>query len=80
MPRSNEMSSNRVAELEVLAEKAYAEMYDSAYPVGCYANLKDYFSAAISAAHHAGLTDDAKRLEQRLDHCKQVYRQQFSSF
>jgi hypothetical protein len=70
----------QIAKYEALAEQAYEEMYDSRYPVGCYANLKDYFSTAISAANQAGLTDQAERLEKRLDHCKEVYRKQFSSF
>lgn len=70
----------QIAECEALAERAYDEMYDSRYPAGCYADLKDYFSAAISAASQAGLTDEAARLEKRLDHCKQVYRRQFASF
>jgi hypothetical protein len=69
----------QIAKYEALAEQAYEEMYDSRYPVGCYANLKDYFSAAIGAANQAGLTDQAKRLEKRLDHCKEVYRKQFSN-
>jgi hypothetical protein len=76
----DELSLKRIAKYEALAEQAYEAMYDSSYPVGCYANLKDYFSAAISAAHAAGLSDEATRLEARLDHCKQVYRKQFSSF
>ena len=70
----------QIAKCEALAEQAYEEMYDSRYPVGCYADLKDYFSAAISAANQAGLTDEVERLEKRLDHCKEVYRKQFSSF
>ena len=70
----------QIAKCEALAEQAYEEMYDSRYPVGCYADLKDYFSAAISAANDAGLTDEAMRLQTRLDHCKQVYRKQFSGF
>ena len=69
----------QIAKCEALAEQAYEEMYDSRYPVGCYANLKDYFSAAISAANQAGLTDEVERLEKRLDHCKEVYRKQFSN-
>jgi hypothetical protein len=71
---------NQIAQYEALAEKAYDEMYNTRFPLGCYADLKDYFSAAISAANQAGLTDEAERLEKRLDHCKEVYRKQFSSF
>jgi hypothetical protein len=68
----------RIAALEVLAEQAYADMYETRYPLGCYADLKDYFSEAISAAEQAGLDAEATRLRERLDHCKQVYRKQFS--
>jgi hypothetical protein len=76
---TDEIILKQIAKYEALAEQAYEEMYDSRYPIGCYANLKDYFSAAISAANQAGLTDQAERLEKRLDHCKEVYRKQFSS-
>ena len=80
MPDANEADRKQVAEYEALAERAYAEMYDSRSPAGCYSDLKDYFAQAIDAANRAGLTDDAERLTKRLDHCKQVYRSQFSTF
>jgi hypothetical protein len=76
----DQINARRIAEFEALAEESYAAMYDSRYPAGCYANLKDYFSQAIRAADHAGLIDEATRLRQRLDHCKQVFRNQFSNF
>jgi hypothetical protein len=68
-----------VARLEALAEKAYDDMYETRYPTGCYADLKDYFVDAIGVAERAGLTADAERLRKRLDHCKKVYRSQFST-
>ena len=68
----------QVARLEALAEKAYDEMYETRYPSGCYADLKDCFADAIGVAEHAGLTEDAERLRKRLDHCRKVYRSQFS--
>ena len=68
----------QVARLEALAEKYYDEMYETAYPVGCYADMKDCFVDAIGPAERAGLTEDAARLRRRLDHCKNVYRSQFS--
>jgi diphthamide biosynthesis methyltransferase len=69
-----------VAEYEALAERAYDDMYDSRSPAACYSDLKDYFGQAIAAARRAGLDEEAARLMARLDHCKQVYRKQFSAF
>jgi hypothetical protein len=80
MPSSDEASLKEIAEYEALAEKAYGEMYDSRSPAACYSDLKDYFAQAISAAERFGLNAEAKRLSKRLDHCKQVYRNQFSDF
>jgi hypothetical protein len=80
MPSSNEASLKEIAGYEALAEKAYAEMYDSRSPAACYSDLKDYFAQAIGAAERFGLNTEAKRLSKRLDHCRQVYRNQFSGF
>ena len=80
MPSSDEERRREVAKFEALAETAYNEMYDSRAPAGCYSDLKDYFAMAIGAAERAGLHDDAKRLSARLDHCRNVYRSQFSGF
>jgi hypothetical protein len=68
-----------VAKFEALAEAAYEEMYETRSPAGPYSDLKDFFALAIGAAERAGLHDEAKRLSARLEHCKQVYRHQFSS-
>jgi hypothetical protein len=76
----DEADRKDVAEYEALAEKAYDDMYDSRSPAACYSDLKDYFSQAIAAARRAGLDEEATRLMARLDHCKQVYRKQFSAF
>jgi hypothetical protein len=54
-------------------------MYETRVPAGCYSDLKECFTAAIEAARRAGFTEEAERLTERLDHCKQVYRSQFSS-
>jgi hypothetical protein len=70
----------RMAELEALAEKAYDEMYETRSPAGPYSELKDLFALAIGAAERAGRPDEVARLTRRLDHCRQVYRKQFSSF
>ena len=79
-PHADENDRKQVAECEALAERAYADMYDSRSPAACYSDLKDYFAQAIGAANRAGLNDDAERLTKRLEHCKQVYRSQFSTF
>jgi hypothetical protein len=80
MPSPDEADLREFAKYEALAEKAYAEMYDSRTPAACYSDLKDYFASAIAAAHRAGLGGEAKRLEEKLKHCKKVYRSQFAGF
>jgi hypothetical protein len=77
---SHDEELRRMAELEALAEKAYDEMYDTRSPAGPYSELKDLFALAIGAAERAGRPDEVARLTRRLDHCRQVYRKQFSSF
>jgi hypothetical protein len=67
-----------IAACEALAEKSYDQMYDSRYPVAEYSDLKDHFADAIGLARRAGLTDEVERLSKRLEHCKAVYRSQFS--
>jgi hypothetical protein len=68
-----------IGRFEALAEAAYDEMYETRSPAGPYSELKECFALAIAAAERAGLHDEAKRLSQRLEHCKNVYRSQFSS-
>ena len=80
MAASDEDDRKEVAKFEALAETAYDEMYDSRSPAARYSDLKDFFAMAIGAAERAGLHDEAKRLSARLDHCKKVYRSQFSGF
>ena len=80
MVASDEDNRKEVAKYEALAEAAYDEMYDSRSPAARYSDLKDYFAMAIGAAERAGLHDEAKRLGTRLDHCRNVYRSQFSGF
>jgi hypothetical protein len=79
MAAEDETARAEVARFEALAEAAYDEMYETRSPTGPYSDLKDFFSMAIGAAERAGLHDEAKRLNERLEHCKQVYRSQFSS-
>jgi hypothetical protein len=80
MPRPDGTPLEQLTQYEALAEKAYDDMYDSRSPAACYSDLKDYFASAIDAAKRAGLKDEAERLMRRLDHCKQVYRKQLSTF
>ena len=80
MAASDEDNLKEVAKYEALAETAYDEMYDARSPAARYSHLKDFFAMAIGAAERAGLHDDAKRLSARLDHCKEVYRSQFSGY
>ena len=80
MASSDEDGRKEVAKYEALAETAYNDMYNARSPAARYSDLKDYFAIAIGLAERAGLHDEAKRLSARLDHCKNVYRSQFSSF
>lgn len=70
----------QMAELEALAEKAYDEMYETRFPAGLYSELKECFALALGAAERAGRPDEVARLRRRLDHCREVYRKQFSGF
>jgi hypothetical protein len=78
MAASDEDSRKEVAKYEALAETAYNEMYDARSPTAHYSDLKDYFAMAIGTAERAGLHDEAKRLNGRLDRCRDVYRSEFS--
>ena len=80
MPWPDGTPLEQLARYEALAEKAYDDMYDSRSPTACYSDLKDYFASAIDAANRAGLKNEAERLTRRLDHCRQVYRKQLSTF
>ena len=62
-------------------EQAYSEMYDasnSTAAAGHYNNAKDYFSRAIGSAQRIGQDKEARRLQDRLDHIRAVFRGQFS--
>jgi hypothetical protein len=80
MADSDKANETDFARYEALAEAAYSEMYETRSPAGSYSDMKDYFAMAIAAAERAGLPDDAKRLNARLENCKKVYRSQFSQF
>ena len=70
----------KMARYEALAEKAYAEMYETRYPAGLYGEMKDVFVDAIAAATRAGRPDEAERLTNRLDNCKHVFRKQLGNY
>lgn len=69
-----------MAKFEALAEKVYDEMYETRFPAGLYSEMKDSFADAIGAARRAGRPNEVERLTKRLEHCKAVYRSQFSGF
>jgi hypothetical protein len=72
-----------LARLELLAEQAYAAMYDVP-PLRSvkddYDNARLYFQRAIDEAKRLGLPNDVARLTQRRDHVCCVYGSQFRGF
>ncbi len=64
--------------LERRGEEIYDEMYETSSPRGYLSEIKECFAAAIAAAESDGLTDEARRLQARLDHIVTVYRRQFT--
>jgi len=81
---TEEERAKKTAHLEnsrTLGEQAYDDMYEKARSpsaaTACYNNAKEAFYAAINAANELGLTDEARRLEARLQHIKAVFRNQF---
>ena len=63
---------------ERLGEAIYEEMYGPGSPRSLLSEIKECFAAAIAAAAEAGLPEEAKRLEARLEHIIAVCRSQFS--
>lgn len=72
-----------LARLELLAEQAYAAMYDVP-PLRSvkddYDNARLYFQRAIDEAKRLGLPNEVARLTQRRDHVCAVYDSQFRGF
>jgi hypothetical protein len=64
--------------LELRGEQIYEEMYETSSPSGYLSEIKECFEAAIAAAESDRLTDEAQRLQSRLDHIVTVYRRQFT--
>ena len=75
-----ETQLKQLEHLKAMGEKAYDDMYEARSPLGCYCDLKDYFTDAIAAAERAGLPTEAKRLRDRLMSCISIYRSQFGNF
>jgi hypothetical protein len=75
--------TGEVARLELLAEQAYAAMYDVP-PLRSvkydYDNARLYFQRAIDEARRLGLSGEVARLTQRRDHVCAVYGSQFRGF
>jgi hypothetical protein len=75
--------TGEVARLELLAEQAYAAMYDVP-PLRSvkddYDNARLYFQRAIDEAKRLGLSGEVARLTQRRDHVCAVYGSQFRGF
>ena len=78
LPESDQPDDPQLKALEAIAEAAYDEMYDSRYPTGCYSRTKEAFYDAIVLAAQLGRQKDVKRLEERLQHIKNVFRHQFA--
>jgi hypothetical protein len=73
-----ELKMDYLRKSKALGEKYYDQIYDARYgSSGLYADAKDAFHDAISAANELGLKEEAAELEKRLDHIKAVYRSQF---
>jgi len=68
----------RYKALERRGEAIYDEMYKTSSPRGYLSEIKECFEAAITAAESDGLTDEAQRLQARLDRIVTVYRRQFT--
>jgi hypothetical protein len=67
--------------LEAAAEAAYDAMYDAGSPSGAtafYSDAKEALVDAIALARRIGHSEDATRLEARLEHIKAVFRSQFT--
>ena len=64
-------------EFEALAEQAYDDLYEGRI-VGRWSDIKEYLAMAIGSAEREGLSDEAGRLRNRLEHIRKVVRSQFS--
>jgi hypothetical protein len=82
MPTEREDMLARMETLKNFAEQAYDDMYEKAHSpsaaTGYYSSAKEALHDAIRVAKELGLTDEAAKLEARLEHIKGVFRSQFT--
>jgi len=75
------MSGEWIDGFELLAEQAYARMYDAISPseaTARYSDAKEAFYSAIERAQALGDMPRVERLQARLAEVKAVFRSQFS--
>ena len=75
--RGRKRLRERIEHLERMAEEAYDAMYDSRRPQDEWRDVRELLSEAIHLARKAGLTEDAERLDKRLEHIRAVYTHRF---
>lgn len=63
--------------LEKRGEEVYDELFEKG-GAGLLSEIKECFTAAISAAEECGSASEAARLQARLEHIVTVYRRQFT--
>ena len=75
------MSGEWIDAVELIAEEAYARMYDATSPTEAtarYSDAKEAFYTAIERAQALGDKQRVERLQARLDEVKAIFRSQFS--
>jgi hypothetical protein len=82
MPTEREEKLARMETLKKFAEQAYDDMYEKAHSpsaaTGYYSTAKEALYDAIRIAKDLGLTEEAAKLDARLEHIKGVFRSQFT--
>ena len=74
-----DLQLSQLRKLKALGEKYYDQMYDARTGLsGLYANMKDAFRDAIALSSELGLAEESRKLGERLEHIKAVFRSQFS--
>jgi len=78
-PSDRDRKLDSLRKCHALGEKYYDQLYETNMGTsGPYSSAKDAFIDAISTANQLGLKEQAKLLEDRLDHIKAVFRSQFT--
>jgi hypothetical protein len=74
-----DLNISQLRKLKALGEKYYDQMYDARTGLsGLYADIKDVFRDAVALASELGMAEESRRLGERLEHIKAVFRSQFS--